>query len=1028
MKHGLITAIVSIGVSITIGAKTPAWLDPATNAINRLPMHSSYFAYADEKEADGDRTGSSNYLPLNGTWRFLWVADADQRPTDNFYAVDYDDSSWNNIKVPGMWELQGFGDPIYVNIGYAWRGHFTNNPPIVPTKDNHVGTYRRTFTIPADWKGKDVIAHFGSATSNISLWVNGKFVGYGEDSKLPNEFDITKYIRPGEENTIALQMFRWCDGTYLEDQDFFRYSGLARDSYLYAREKNRIEDIRVNGDLTDNYRDGRLTISLDIKGKGDLRLVLRDDDGRETESWEKKNASGKISTVMDVTDPKKWTAETPYLYRLTATLEKDGRILEVIPVNVGFRRVEIKNSQLLVNGQPVLIKGTDRHELDPDGGYVVSAERMLQDIKLMKELNINAVRTSHYPNEDLWYDLCDRYGIYVTAEANIESHGMGYGQYTLAKNPAYSKAHLERNSRNVQRNFNHPSIIVWSLGNEAGYGPNFEAAYDWIKAEDPSRPVQYEQARLDGKTDIFCPMYYTYSQAEKYSLDDSYTKPLIQCEYAHAMGNSEGGFKEYWDLIRKYPKYQGGYIWDFVDQSVRWRNKTGETIWGYGGDFNDYDPSDLNFCDNGLVSPDRVPNPHAAEVKKVYQNILTSLNPDGTLKIFNENFFKPVKDVTLHWTLLHNGRPMRAGSTDNFEIAPQTGRDLTIGYGDTDESGEWLLNIEYTANKADRLLPAGHVIAEEQIVIHPYMNVASVRRGCQDAPSVSHDEKAITVSGADFSISICRQTGYICSYNVGGKMLIEEGSFLRPNFWRAPTDNDYGAKLQKKYRDWLNPDIRLKSLVTDTDKNNNVVITAECEIPTVKAGLTLTYIIADNGIVDIIEDMTADKNEEISDMFRFGMRMTMPQGYETVEYYGRGPGENYSDRRESARIGIYRQSVSEQPYSYIRPQETGTRFDLRRWQITDQAGDGLEITASEPFSASALHYTIESLDGGEEKTNTHFPEVEPIKGTEVCLDLCQMGLGCINSWGALPRDEYRIPYRDYTFKFTLTPIRHSVGL
>lgn len=1026
MKKIFATCILTMG-ALAVGAKTPEWLDPNVNAINRAPMHTSYFAYESENQANGCKSHSANYLPLNGTWNFYWVADADQRPVNDFYKVDFDDSKWGKIEVPGMWELQGYGDPIYVNTGYAWRGHFENNPPEVPTKDNHVGTYRRVVEVPADWKGKDIIAHFGSATSNISLWVNGKYVGYGEDSKLPNEFDLTKFIKPGEKNTIVMQMFRWCDGSYLEDQDFFRYCGLARDSYLYARAKNRIEDIRVNADLTDDYKDGRLDINVDIKGSGDLKLVLLNAEGKEVASYDKANAKGHVSTTMNIANPLKWTAETPNLYKLQATFSKNGKETEVIPVKVGFRRIEIKNAQLLVNGQPVLIKGADRHELDPDGGYVVSRDRMLQDIQMMKKLNINAVRTCHYPDDETWYDLCDEYGIYVTAEANIESHGMGYGDATLAKNPAYAKAHLERNQRHVQHLYNHPSIIVWSLGNEAGYGPNFEAAYDWIKAEDTSRPVQYEQAHLNGKSDIFCPMYYPYEHSEKYSQNPEYTKPLIQCEYAHAMGNSQGGFKEYWDLVRKYPKYQGGYIWDFVDQSIRWKGKDGVTIWAYGGDFNNYDASDQNFCDNGLISPDRVPNPHAWEVKRIYQNIWTSLNPNGTLKVYNENFFKGLDDVTMKWTLLHNGEAVRTGSIDKIDVAPQASRDYTVNYGKISDKGEWLLNVAYVTKERENLLPADYVVAEDQIVLRPYNASENAKAPAAIAAKISDNGKTLNVTGNHFSLDINKQTGYICGYNIRGTSMLKEGASLKPNFWRAPTDNDYGAGLQRKYRAWLNPEIKLTSLNSE-EKDGNAVITAAYEIPAVKAQLTLTYTVDGNGVINVVESMKAKEGEKVSDMFRFGMRMDMPASFETVEYYGRGPGENYIDRQHAMNLGRYRQSVSEQPYPYILPQETGTRADLRWWKVLNPAGNGIEITAVAPFSASALHYSIESLDGGENKPNGHFAEVKPQDVTELCIDLKQMGLGCVNSWGALPRKEYRIPYADYTFNYTITPVTGNVAL
>lgn len=1021
----LIFAAMITGSSLGAAAATPEWLDPQVNSINRYPMHTDYFAFESVEAASADKANSANFLSLDGKWKFRWVADADKVVNDGFEKSAYNASDWGTISVPGVWELNGYGDPIYVNTGYAWRGHFKNNPPEVPEKDNHVGVYRRNITVPAEWKGKDVIAHFGSATSNITLWVNGKKVGYGEDSKLAQEFDVTKYLIPGKENTFVILIRRWCDGTYLEDQDFFRFCGLARENYLYARPKNRIEDIRVNATLDDAYKNGIMNVTADIKGSGTLQLQLLDGDKVIADATIP-NAKGKVTRSFDIATPRKWTAETPNLYSFRATLLKNGKVEEVIPVNVGFRRVEIKNAQLLVNGQPVLIKGANRHELDPDGGYVVSVERMEQDIRRMKEMNINAVRTCHYPDDPRWYELCDRYGLYVTAEANIESHGMGYGDETLAKNPSYAKAHLERNQRHVQAMYNHPSIIVWSLGNEAGYGPNFEAAYEWIKAEDPSRPVQYEQAHQTGKTDIFCPMYYPYAPSEKYSADPNTTKPLIQCEYAHAMGNSLGGFKEYWDLVRKYPKYQGGYIWDFVDQAVRWKGKDGVAIMAYGGDFNNYDASDNNFCVNGLISPERVFNPHAYEAQKIYQNIWTSKKADKLLSIYNENFFKNLENVTMKWTLLRDGKPVRTGSVENLDIAPQATKDYAVNYGEITPDAEWLLNVEYALKEAENILPAGQVIAREQIAL-----TEPVKPGCKmcvagDAPAVN-DADNITVSGTDFTVVIDKATGLISRYDVKGSEMLKNGESIRPNFWRAPTDNDYGAGLQKKYRAWLNPEMKLKSL-THEAAGNKIKINATYEMPSVKATLDLTYIINAIGNINITQKFTpADEKAKISDMFRFGMIIPMPKAFDEVEYYGRGPGENYIDRQHAMQIGIYHQSVASQPYTYIRPQETGTRADLRWWKVLDSKGTGLEIIAKEPFSASALNYTVGSLDGGEEKTNTHFPEVRQADITEVCVDLRQMGLGCVNSWGALPLPEYRLPYGTYTFNYTLIPVTNALA-
>ena len=712
MKKHLITGLFA-ALALTANAQSfKEWLDPEINAVNRAPMHTNYFAYESADAAmQGKKAQSTNYMTLNGTWKFSWVRNADQRPTD-FWKVGFNDKGWNNLQVPAVWELNGYGDPIYVNTGYAWRNQFQNNPPEVPTENNHVGSYRREIIVPADWKGKDIIAHFGSVTSNMYLWVNGRYVGYSEDSKLEAEFDLTPYLKPGQTNLIAFQVFRWCDGTYLEDQDFFRYSGVGRDCYLYARNKKRIQDIRITPDLDEAYKNGSLRVMLDLKGSGNVNLELLDAAGKAVAT---ETAKGSGTILMNVENPHKWTAETPYLYTLRATLQGSN---EVIPVKVGFRKIELKGDQILVNGQAVLFKGADRHEIDPDGGYVVSPERMIQDIQVMKKFNINAVRTCHYPDDNLWYDLCDQYGIYVVAEANIESHGMGYGKETLAKNPSYKKAHMERNQRNVQRGYNHPSIIFWSLGNEAGYGPNFEQCYTWIKNEDKTRAVQYEQAGTNEFTDIFCPMYYDYDACKKYS-EGNIDKPLIQCEYAHAMGNSQGGFKEYWDLIRKYPKYQGGFIWDFVDQSNHWKNKDGIDIYGYGGDFNKYDASDNNFNDNGLISPDRRPNPHAHEVGYFYQSIWTTPGDlsKGEIKVYNENFFRDLSAYYMEWQLLVNGEVMQTGVVQDLNVAPQQTATLKLNLN-TEKicpCKELLLNVTYKLKAAETLMPAGSTVAYDQL-------------------------------------------------------------------------------------------------------------------------------------------------------------------------------------------------------------------------------------------------------------------------------------------------------------------------
>ena len=1023
MKKHLLTCLLGF-MALSMEAQSfQEWKDPRINEVNRAPMHANYFAYESADAAKkGVKENSANFMSLNGSWKFSWVKDADARPTD-FWKTGFDDKGWNDLPVPGLWELHGYGDPIYVNIGYAWRNQFKNNPPYVPTENNHVGSYRKEIMVPASWKGKDIIAHFGSVTSNMYLWVNGKYVGYSEDSKLEAEFNLTPYLKAGQKNLIAFQIFRWCDGTYLEDQDFFRYSGVGRDCYLYARDKKRIEDIRVTPDLDANYQNGSLNIALNQKGSGKVNLTLKDASGKEVATTQ----ATKGKATLEVENPHKWTAETPYLYTLYASLEGSN---EVIPVKVGFRKVELKNAQVLVNGQPILIKGANRHELDPDGGYVISKERMIQDIQVMKQFNLNAVRTCHYPDNNFWYELCDQYGIYVVAEANIESHGMGYGEETLAKREDYALAHMERNQRNVQRGFNHPSVIIWSLGNEAGYGPNFEAAYDWIKAEDPSRLVQYEQAGKTGKTDIYCPMYLGYDRCEEYSKDEQYQKPLIQCEYAHAMGNSEGGFKEYWDIIRKYPKYQGGFIWDFVDQSVRWTGKNGKMIYAYGGDFNRFDASDLNFCDNGLISPDRVPNPHMYEVGYFYQNIWT--NPanikNGEISIFNEYFFRDLSAYYLEWQLLKNGKIMRSGRVEDLNVGPQQTAKIKLPIGNICSCSEWLLNVAYKLKNTEGLLTAGHTVAKQQLVLNPYkapnMELKNQTKSNQDIvePTLKeNDQRYLIVNGENFRIEFDKTNGYLSKYQINGLDMIKEGSYLQPNFWRAPTDNDFGAYLQIRYAVWKNPKIKLVSM-QQYMANQQAIIEASYELPEVSAKLNLTYVINNEGAIKVTQKMTADKNAKVANLFRFGMQMQMPRSFDKVEYYGRGPVENYIDRKANADLGIYRQSVAEQFYSYIRPQETGTKSDLRWWKTLNVSGRGIQVVAAEPFSASALHYTIESLDEGTYKQQGHSPEVDEADLTNFCFDLIQAGLGCEDSWGRITRPEYQVPYGDYEFTFILKPM------
>ena len=1037
MKKLLFAILASSSICAT--AQTfKEWQDPNINQVNRAPMHASFFAYESVEASKLDKALSANYLDINGVWKFSWQKDAVNYVSD-FYKTTYNDESWGKMPVPGMWELNGYGDPQYTNVPYAWDRQYKNNPPYVPTTDNHVGYYRHEIEVPAAWSGRQIMIHIGAASSNMYLWINGKYVGYSEDNKLEEEFDITPYVKPGK-NLIAMQVFKWCDGTYFEDQDYFRFSGIARDCYLYARGKSHIEDINATPDLDAQYKDA--TLAVDIKAKGSGTIVLELIDAAGNVVAEKSVAAKPVTKVnFDVANPLKWTAETPNLYTLRATLKSGANTLEVIPIKVGFRKIEIKNAQFLVNGQPVLVKGADRHELDPDGGYVVSRERMLQDIKIFKQFNLNAVRTCHYPDDEYWYDLCDEYGLYVTAEANLESHGMGYGEESLAKHSLYQKTHIERNERNVQRNFNHPSVVVWSLGNEAGMGQNFKDAYNYVKKMDPSRPVQYERALYEdfdiegeGYSDIACPMYADYDYTENYGKNAKATRPLIQCEYAHAMGNSIGGFKEYWDIIRKYPNVQGGYIWDFVDQSIRWTGKNGVEIYAYGGDFNKTDATDENFCDNGLISPDRVPNPHMYEVGYYYQSIWTTLK-GNSLEIFNENFFVDLSNYRLEWKLVRNGEVKKSGIINDLNVAPQKKATVNIALGDIPNDGaEYFVNVYYSVKNSEPLLPSGFVVAKQQLAVNSDANIQNVTKEAIQTlspkkpntvlPTVAdNDVNYLIVKGLNFDMMFNKRNGYLCEYNVNGLKMLADDAVLKPNFWRAPTDNDFGAWLQQRYRVWNNPEIKLTGL-TNEQTADKTIVKAEYEMPAVSAKLALTYVISNDGAVKVTQKMTADpKAEKVSNMFRFGMVFPMQKSFENLQYYGRGPVETYIDRKDSEFLGVYNSTVTDELYNYIRPQETGNHVDLRWWKVMNSGGRGVIVVAEKPFSASALHYTIDSLDEGPVKRNLHTPEVEPSNLTNVCIDLVQMGLGCINSWGEVPRKEYMLKYQDYEFTFEIIPLK-----
>ena len=1042
----------------TVAIKQPTfteWHDLQVNEINRLPLHTMHFAY-DPNDFPGtgaeylDKKKSMNYLSLEGTWKFNWVANADERPTD-FYKTDLDDSKWNNIQMPGNWEMLGYGQPEYVNVGFAWRGHFDQQPPAVPTKDNHVGSYRREINIPSNWDGKRVIAHFGSVTSNIYLYVNGKFAGYAEDSKVAAEFDITPFLKKGK-NLIAFQTFRWCDGSWCEDQDFWRLSGPARENYLYARSKDhRLLDVRVETELKNNYKDGFLNITAKVQGNTLAYFGLYDPDGKEVIVTGTDNVrNGVAKYQLRVKNVRKWSAETPNLYTLVVSpIQNGGMYLpyEIVQVKVGFRKVEIKNKQFLVNGQPVLLKGADRHEIDPDEGYNVSEQRMIQDILMMKRMNINAVRTCHYPDDPRWYDLCDKYGLYVVAEANQESHGFQYGDDAAAKKPEFAKQIMERNQHNVSMFFNHPSIVTWSLGNETVMGDNFLKAYKWIKEQDKTRPVQYEQARRGEGTDIFCPMYYPVSACEKYAKDPNSPMPLIQCEYNHTMGNSGGNLSDYWDLIRKYPILQGGFDWDFVDQALhrnivkpmsilpyKMNNEELRKIeYCYGGDYNKYDPSDNNFNCNGIIGPDRQMNPHAYEVAYQYQNIWAKMvNAEtGEVSVHNENFFRDLSNYALAWSLEEDGVETQNGTIADLDVPAQQTKNFTIPYDKSKIKGkEVFLNIDFRLKEAEPLLTAGQVMAYAQL---PVVTKQACSGDCSKMLAQGHGKKkmklaakknnVVAVTTPNLTFKIDRSTGLISEYAYNGKSLLGEGGTLKPNFWRAPTDNDMGAGLQKKFQAWKNPQMNLKNIDVKKDKKtNSVTILTSFDMPEVQGQMDITYVVfANTGAVKVTEDFKATEGAKVSDMFRFGMLMQMPYTMEKSNYYGRGPIENYSDRKDCMRIGVYTDDADNQYFPYIRPQESGTKSDIRWWKQTDATGLGLQVKSCTPFYASAIHFDTEELDDGDDKEQRHSFDLKKSKFTNLFLDSAHMGVGGENSWGAWPLEKYRVHYGNKTFTFTLIP-------
>ncbi len=1021
--------------------KVPFWQNEKINEEHREPMHASYYVFENEVlAAKNDWKASKNYLDLNGIWKFKYVDSPNDLPAA-FEKSTFDDTAWDNFKIPASWDVNGYGYPVYTNTTYDFAKYIKINPPFVPTNYNPTGVYRREITIDKSWEGKDIFLHVGTAKSNLTVWVNGVYVGYGEDGKLPSEFNLNKYVKTGK-NSIVLKVMKWSDGSYLECQDFWRMSGITRDTYLVARNKAHLKDYEIIPDLDASYVNGTLKISTefsDLNKKDNYTLDVQLKDGDKIIISKVVSALSEKQTFdFAVNNPKKWSAEIPNLYQIDFILkDKKGTIVEVIHQNVGFRKVEIKGGQLLVNGKAIYIKGVNRHETDPVTGQTVSRERMEEDIKLMKEFNINAVRMSHYPNDEYFYELCDKYGIYVVDEANIESHGMGYDiTKTLGNKPDWELAHLQRMQRMVERDKNHTSIIIWSMGNEAGNGYNFYRGYLWIKNRDKSRPIQYERATVgawDGKdlkydwdSDIIDPMYSAPNKMEEYiQANPNPDRPYIQCEYAHAMGNSMGNFKDYWDVIRKHPNFQGGFIWDMIDQSVYKKQPDGTIVFAYGGDFGPKDvPSDNNFLDNGVFSPDRKPNPHAFEMRNVYQNILTSWenSATATIKVYNEFTFKDLSNVSLQWKLILDGKVANSGAIDNLDINANQSKTYALPINLEGKTfKEAFINVTYHLKQDEPFLPKGFEIATEQLAYKGIWKNDIKLEGASKI-TVEKKENSTVFKGDKATITFDKKNGFISGYVFNNQPVLKEGYQLRPNFWRAPNDNDFGALFMEKLVAWKeateNP--TLVNWTYTVSKDNKILVKAQYSLPQVSSELELNYEISGNGELLVKEQLNMDKTKEQPILPRFGMEIILPKDFSAMSYYGRGPHENYIDRNYSSQVGLYNQTVSEQFYPYIRPQETGNKTDVR-WLELSNANLKITVQSDILLAVTALHYLNEDLDDGLKKDQRHSAELKERDLTSLKIDYKQMGVGGIDSWQAWPMEKYLLRDKTYQYQFKITP-------
>jgi beta-galactosidase len=1022
-------------------SQTTEWNDLAVCEKNTEKRRASFMYFADKESAlSYDLASSPFYQSLNGKWWFNWVRKPSQRPAD-FYEVEYYFKGWPQIKVPGDWQFQGYDVPYYCNIRYP----FEANPPFAPQEYNPVGSYIREFTLPESWNGKEVFLHFAGVNSAFYVWINGHFVGYHEDSKTPAEFRITGILAKGI-NKIAVEVYRWCDGSYLEDQDMWRFSGIERDIYLYAADPTALRNVRIEAGLENNYTVGKLHVELLFQrydeisknARAEIELIDRISHKvlfkEETVLDFRESSTHIISIDKTIPGILKWSAEKPDLYDLLITVFSDNKTFQIVPQRVGFRSVEIKNSQLLVNGQPILLKGVNRHEHNEFIGHTVTRDEMLQDIGLMKKFNINAVRTSHYPDDPLWYELCDEYGIYLVDEANIECHGiMTYvpsedyyntGTSVVATEPEWKESVLYRVKNMLERDRNHPSVIIWSLGNESGGGDNFRQAYKYLKANDPTRPVQYEVAYIDDYTDIVAPMYYTEEQLYSF-LKKKDHRPLIMCEYSHSMNNSTGNLQDYWNIIEAYPNLQGGFIWDWQDQGIAQTGFQGEKYWAYGGDFGPADaPSDGDFCLNGIIFPDRTPKPALREVKKVYQNIdfrmVDTLNHNFLIR--NKYFFTSLNEFEFFAEIVHQGKISAKIPIELLQaVPPQTEIiiRLDLSKNITDPADEYFINFYAATREEKGILPGHHIVASEQFLLQPGRAITEAAEPYMIGSGLTHSEtyEGITIRGNVFTIIFDKKTGQLKDYTFRSKSLLKKN--LTPNFWRTPTSNDKGNGMPARCAVWQNIGKKqdVKSVVILSESADSVVIQVKSVLQPGNSDYINTYTVTDNGSIKVLAEIFI-RQDSMPELPRFGMKMVLPDDFKHMKWYGRGPHENYWDRKTSAFIGEYSGLVMDQYTPYIFPQENGNKTDVRWISLTNEDGVGIRIQGIQPLEINAHQYLDDNMDS----RVVHTPDMPFENLVEICIDLHQMGVGGDNSWGAHPHDQYKLTSKHYRYGFIIKPI------